>query len=105
MTEVQVKENNSDWFYIILGTELYERLVPYLLTEEQLKENNFPRPDPVTSGKAVFLGEDIHAQKARTKGTGLTCTTMLDFLPFCVEILMPVFKCLSYKNRGSNMSA
>ena len=60
----------------VSGLELYERLKPYLLTEEQLDANNFPRPDPASGGKAVFLGEDIHAQKVRTKGTLFARTIM-----------------------------
>ena len=48
--------------------ELYKRLEPYILTEDQLKENNFPQPDPTTGGKAVFYGDDFNKQKARIKG-------------------------------------
>ncbi|XP_074669734.1 RNA exonuclease 1 homolog [Strix aluco] len=35
---------------------LYRLLEDYLLTEEQLKENNFPRPNPEKNGSAIFTG-------------------------------------------------
>ncbi|CAH1773803.1 unnamed protein product [Owenia fusiformis] len=40
------------------GSELYNRLQPYLLTEEQLRENGFPRPNPDKAGAALFYKED-----------------------------------------------
>uniref|UniRef100_A0A663EZG4 Exonuclease domain-containing protein n=1 Tax=Aquila chrysaetos chrysaetos TaxID=223781 RepID=A0A663EZG4_AQUCH len=36
------------------GDALCELLKNYLLTEEQLKENNFPRPDPEKNGHAIL---------------------------------------------------
>ncbi|XP_069127759.1 RNA exonuclease 1 homolog [Argopecten irradians] len=39
------------------GAELYKRLTRYILTEEQMKENGFPRPSPSVSGSAVFFVE------------------------------------------------
>lgn len=50
------------------GADLYKRLQPYILTEEQLKENNFPQPDPTKGGMAVFHGEERCSQKGSTKG-------------------------------------
>ena len=51
------------------GAELYKRLTPYILTETQLKENNFPRTDPERGGTAVLYGEDQKAAlKASIKG-------------------------------------
>jgi len=47
---------------------LYKRLKPYILTEEQLKQNNFPRSDPVNGGCAVFFGENFNKNKGKTKG-------------------------------------
>ncbi|XP_010576478.1 PREDICTED: RNA exonuclease 1 homolog [Haliaeetus leucocephalus] len=38
------------------GNALYELLTNYLLTEEQLKENNFPRPNPEKNGHAILSG-------------------------------------------------
>uniref|UniRef100_A0A8C0FDZ2 Exonuclease domain-containing protein n=1 Tax=Bubo bubo TaxID=30461 RepID=A0A8C0FDZ2_BUBBB len=35
---------------------LYRCLEDYLLTEEQLKENNFPRPNPEKNGSAILTG-------------------------------------------------
>lgn len=55
------------------GADLYKRLQAYVLTEEQLKENNFPRPDPLTGGTAVFYGEDRSSQKGSTKGYEKLC--------------------------------
>ncbi|WAR24856.1 REXO1-like protein [Mya arenaria] len=55
------------------GVELYRRLKPYILTEEQLRENNFPRPDPEKGGSAVFYGEQQYTQKAALKGYEKLC--------------------------------
>ncbi|KAM6033331.1 uncharacterized protein VSU04_016341 [Chlamydotis macqueenii] len=38
------------------GGALYELLKYYLLTEEQLNENNFPRPNPEKNGSAILTG-------------------------------------------------
>ncbi|KAK4816559.1 hypothetical protein QYF61_017949 [Mycteria americana] len=38
------------------GGALYELLKDYLLTEEQLDENNFPRPNPEKNGGAILTG-------------------------------------------------
>lgn len=43
-------------FLAFTGGALYELLKGYLLTEEQLKENNFPRPNPEKNGSAIFAG-------------------------------------------------
>ena len=51
-----------------LGADLYKRLQQFVLTEDQLKENNFPRPDPVQGGTAIFYGEQKTSQKGSTKG-------------------------------------
>ncbi|XP_070564395.1 RNA exonuclease 1 homolog isoform X2 [Ptychodera flava] len=39
------------------GAELYERLKPYILSEQQLQENGFPRPSPGQPGLAVITQE------------------------------------------------
>lgn len=47
------------WLCFVLaftGNALYELLTNYLLTEEQLKENNFPRPNPGKNGHAILSG-------------------------------------------------
>ncbi|XP_054253609.1 putative exonuclease GOR [Indicator indicator] len=36
------------------GSALYELLKDYILTKEQLNENNFPRPNPEKSGSAIL---------------------------------------------------
>ncbi|XP_067172045.1 RNA exonuclease 1 homolog [Apteryx mantelli] len=40
----------------LTGAALYELLKDYLLTKEQLNENNFPRPNPEKNGSAIFNG-------------------------------------------------
>ncbi|XP_062455943.1 RNA exonuclease 1 homolog [Rhea pennata] len=40
----------------LTGAALYANLKDYLLTEEQLNENNFPRPNPEKNGSAIFNG-------------------------------------------------
>ncbi|OWF47383.1 RNA exonuclease 1 homolog [Mizuhopecten yessoensis] len=39
------------------GADLYKRLSRYILVEEQMKENGFPRPSPTEPGSAVFFVE------------------------------------------------
>ncbi|KAM6227868.1 RNA exonuclease 1 homolog [Spheniscus humboldti] len=41
---------------VFTGRALYELLKDYLLTEEQLNENNFPRPNPEKNGSAILTG-------------------------------------------------
>ncbi|XP_032865896.2 exonuclease GOR-like [Tyto alba] len=41
---------------VFTGGDLYGLLKSYLLSEEQLKENNFPRPNPGINGSAIFKG-------------------------------------------------
>jgi len=43
-------------FLAFTGGVLYELLKDYLLTEEQLNENNFPRPNPGKNGSAILTG-------------------------------------------------
>lgn len=43
-------------FLAFTGSALYELLKDYLLTEEQLNENNFPRPNPEKNGSAILTG-------------------------------------------------
>ncbi|RUS85160.1 hypothetical protein EGW08_007064, partial [Elysia chlorotica] len=42
----------------IEGKELYNRLKPYILTEEQLRENGYPRPGVDGSSKVQFYKEE-----------------------------------------------
>ena len=37
----------------VRGAELYKRLQRYILTEEQLVFNGYPRPDPYKQGRAI----------------------------------------------------
>ncbi|XP_035166688.1 RNA exonuclease 1 homolog isoform X4 [Oxyura jamaicensis] len=46
----------SDEEKVLTGGVLYELLKDYLLTEQQLNENNFPRPNPERNGSAIFHG-------------------------------------------------
>lgn len=41
---------------ILGGTALYEYLLTYILTPEQLKENSYPLPHPTEKDKAVISG-------------------------------------------------
>lgn len=45
---IKIEEND------IRGTKLYKLLKPYVMTEEQLEENGFPRSDPLNYGKAII---------------------------------------------------
>ncbi|XP_041358809.1 RNA exonuclease 1 homolog [Gigantopelta aegis] len=42
------------------GAELYKRLQTYVLTEQQLKDNGFPLPNPDAGGCAIFYTESQH---------------------------------------------
>lgn len=39
----------------ITGTVLYQLLKDYVLTEEQLKENDYPEPNPEKPGSAMLF--------------------------------------------------
>ncbi|XP_035996847.1 RNA exonuclease 1 homolog [Fundulus heteroclitus] len=39
------------------GANLYRKLKAYLMTEEQLQEHGYPRPNPEASGKAVIFNQ------------------------------------------------
>uniref|UniRef100_A0A672V759 Exonuclease domain-containing protein n=1 Tax=Strigops habroptila TaxID=2489341 RepID=A0A672V759_STRHB len=43
-------------YSLVLRGALYELLKNYLLTKEQLTENNFPRPHPEKNGSAILTG-------------------------------------------------
>lgn len=45
-------------FLIFTGKELYEQLKKYILTEEQLRENGYPRPGEDGSNKVRFFKEE-----------------------------------------------
>jgi hypothetical protein len=50
------------------GRELYDRLAKYKLTEEQLQENGFPRPDPDNSSQAkVYTTSQQEQNSAKLK--------------------------------------
>ncbi|XP_041060402.1 RNA exonuclease 1 homolog isoform X2 [Carcharodon carcharias] len=42
----------------LTGTVLYKKLTEYVLTEEQLQENSYPRPHPEKPGIAVLYNQD-----------------------------------------------
>nr|XP_021154577.1 RNA exonuclease 1 homolog isoform X2 [Columba livia] len=52
-SQMMRKSNDEEAF---TGSALYKLLKDYLLTEEQLKENNFPRPNPKKNGSAILTG-------------------------------------------------
>ncbi|XP_028672453.1 RNA exonuclease 1 homolog isoform X1 [Erpetoichthys calabaricus] len=39
----------------LTGASLYRKLKPYIMTEEQLQENGYPRPNPDKPGKAIVF--------------------------------------------------
>ncbi|KAK3090176.1 hypothetical protein FSP39_009745 [Pinctada imbricata] len=49
---------------IFKGAELYKRLERYILKEEQLKENGFPRTDPDDSSKVKLYTESLAQQNS-----------------------------------------
>lgn len=59
-----------DYFseFEISGRELYDRLAKHKLTEEQLRENGFPRPDPDNSSQAkVYTTSQQEQNSAKLK--------------------------------------
>ncbi|XP_069487021.1 RNA exonuclease 1 homolog [Ambystoma mexicanum] len=52
----------------LAGAVLYKLVIDYLLTEEQLKENGYPRPNPEKPGSAILhngLTKNVHADSLR----------------------------------------
>ena len=45
------------YLYNYSGAELYKRLQPYILTDQLLKENGYPLPNPDAGGCAMFYTE------------------------------------------------
>ena len=58
--------------------ELYQKLTKYLMTEEQLEENGYPRFSPDTPSKAVIKGTRYQETDALLKGL-LFCLLLFDF--------------------------
>lgn len=63
-----------------VGSVLYRKLQGYLMTEEQLQEHGYPRPNPEVAGRAVI--HNLPPKKANTDGEPSTflcsmTTTML----------------------------
>uniref|UniRef100_A0A8C8E4C4 Exonuclease domain-containing protein n=1 Tax=Otus sunia TaxID=257818 RepID=A0A8C8E4C4_9STRI len=52
--EEKGKERAREMSVLPFNDALYRLLEDYLLTEEQLKENNFPRPNPEKNGSAIL---------------------------------------------------
>ncbi|XP_047906029.1 exonuclease GOR-like isoform X2 [Anser cygnoides] len=57
----------------LAGGVLYELLKDYLLTEQQLNENNFPRPNPERNGSAIFHGVTKKAVSDNFRKTCCRC--------------------------------
>ncbi|KAK0062968.1 RNA exonuclease 1 [Biomphalaria pfeifferi] len=55
----------------ITGKGLYERLVKYILTEDQLRANGYPRPSSNGNNKVIFYKED--AKDSLLKDNERTC--------------------------------
>ncbi|KAK7489485.1 hypothetical protein BaRGS_00019284 [Batillaria attramentaria] len=58
----------------LTAPELYQKLLKYCLTEEQLVENGYPRPSPDTPGKAVCFGTKYQQTDTLLKGNERTCS-------------------------------
>ncbi|XP_010137045.1 PREDICTED: RNA exonuclease 1 homolog, partial [Buceros rhinoceros silvestris] len=58
------------------GDALYELLKVYLLTEEQLKQNNFPHPNPEKNGGAILPGVVKNAEYDAFKRVCCRCGTV-----------------------------
>ncbi|XP_064605094.1 RNA exonuclease 1 homolog [Liolophura sinensis] len=59
-----------------LGAELYKRLKPYVLTEQQLVDNGFPRWDSDNPGTPIIKERDVGQNspaKAKSKGNYKIC--------------------------------
>ncbi|XP_070195418.1 RNA exonuclease 1 homolog [Littorina saxatilis] len=56
------------------AAELYQKLLKYAMTEEQLKDNGYPFPDPETPGKVVILGKRYRETDKLLKSNERTCT-------------------------------
>lgn len=50
----------------IIGSILYRKLQGYLMTEDQLQEHGYPRPNPEAAGRAVI--HNLPPKKANTDG-------------------------------------
>ena len=60
--------------YLILGTSLYEKMKKYIMKEDELRENGFPRKQEQQKGHAIIYG----SQKATVSTIGeKTSTTRL----------------------------
>lgn len=55
------------------GVELYKRLQPYILTDDQLRANNFPRVHPEQGGAAMLYGEESTKTQGSIKGYEKLC--------------------------------
>lgn len=80
-------------FLVFTDGALYELLKDYLLTEEQLNENNFPRPNPEKNGSAILTGI--------VKNAGYSGKCLLDCNK--IEFQLVVHRLVKYK--GINLYA
>lgn len=62
-------------FLAFTGGALYELLKKYLLTKEQLNENNFPQQHPEKNGSAILTG----VKNAGCNGKCLVDCNKIDF--------------------------
>ena len=44
-------------YFIFSGAELYSRLEKYILTEDELRDNGYPRPSEEAGGQVKFYKE------------------------------------------------
>ncbi|KAL8623785.1 hypothetical protein ACOMHN_054091 [Nucella lapillus] len=58
---------------VLTVPELFQRLMKYSMTEEQLVQNGYPRPCPDTPGKAVIQGKSYQQTDTLLKDNERTC--------------------------------
>lgn len=55
-----------------IGATLFRKLKAYLMTEEQLQEHGYPRPNPGATGKAIICNlpeKKVIADRTYLQGT------------------------------------
>ncbi|XP_059167070.1 RNA exonuclease 1 homolog [Physella acuta] len=107
VSKSQCQLSDSESLTNFTGKELYDRLSKYILTEEQLRANGYPRPCEDGSSKVVFYKEEF--KDNLLKENERTCTRCgkryaiaLDGSPATVERCIYHFS-NARKQRGSSV--
>lgn len=90
------------FFSLTVGAALYRKLKAYLMTEEQLQEHGYPRPNPEASGKAIIY--NLPEKKATVDGES-PCSfslhinnILLDIVAQSYSNLLLTFFCVSLQH-------